>query len=439
MNHSHLSEEDAFEQCFERTASPRYTFEVPTAELTAAAAAAAAAASASSSSSLPRGTEELHHSSLPSSSSSSAAVPLTTAAAGEESDRAGSDGPVPPPPTAAPCEPASGLHYHRPRALSRPLLLRLPTLSSDFTYAVVELIGTFFLVLTVSLSLQYDTELAPLAVGFMALPLMVSLGYLSGGFFNPAVSLAVWLCSVEEEASRVPDVAATITTATQEAAAEEESTQPAEAAAATSLPPAATTTSALSLKTIPYGDMTTRTLLVHFAAQFGGGILATIYGCMLFGSSLPIPTIDRDNDGSISLSAAMRALVVEALYTFVWCSVVLNAMLLRENVRRRRCQLLRGGAGLGDTPEPSEIHFCGMTVGLALVAGGLASGPISGGVFNPAAIAPLTLVRCGLTLTSSTCGSSVGWLWVYLVGEFAGAIGAAIAYVALQCVSSPIQ
>jgi aquaporin Z len=56
---------------------------------------------------------------------------------------------------------------------------------------LTEFIGTFFLVLTIGLTVLSGTPLAPLAIG-SALMIMVYMGgHVSGGHYNPAVSLAV--------------------------------------------------------------------------------------------------------------------------------------------------------------------------------------------------------------------------------------------------------
>ena len=58
---------------------------------------------------------------------------------------------------------------------------------------LTEFIGAFFLVLTVGLAVPGSPEMAPLAIG-AALMIMVYMGgHVSGGHYNPAVTLAVWL------------------------------------------------------------------------------------------------------------------------------------------------------------------------------------------------------------------------------------------------------
>ena len=55
---------------------------------------------------------------------------------------------------------------------------------------VTEFIGTFFLVLTVCLA---SGSLAPLAIGATLMVMVYMGGHISGGHYNPAVTLAVWM------------------------------------------------------------------------------------------------------------------------------------------------------------------------------------------------------------------------------------------------------
>jgi aquaporin Z len=58
---------------------------------------------------------------------------------------------------------------------------------------LTEFIGTFFLVLTVGLTVLDGTPLAPLAIGSSLMIMVYMGGHVSGGHYNPAVSLAVLL------------------------------------------------------------------------------------------------------------------------------------------------------------------------------------------------------------------------------------------------------
>lgn len=62
---------------------------------------------------------------------------------------------------------------------------------------VVEFIGTFFLVFTVGMAVTTDPDviqgLAPLAIGSALMVMVFAGGHISGGHYNPAVSLAVFI------------------------------------------------------------------------------------------------------------------------------------------------------------------------------------------------------------------------------------------------------
>lgn len=60
---------------------------------------------------------------------------------------------------------------------------------------LVEAIGTFFLVLVVGLTVMEPGAgaMAPLAIGATLMVMVYAGGHISGGHYNPAVTLAVWL------------------------------------------------------------------------------------------------------------------------------------------------------------------------------------------------------------------------------------------------------
>jgi aquaporin Z len=58
---------------------------------------------------------------------------------------------------------------------------------------LVEFIGTFFLVFTVGMAVRGGAPLAPLAIGAALMVMIFAGGHVSGGHFNPAVTLAVFL------------------------------------------------------------------------------------------------------------------------------------------------------------------------------------------------------------------------------------------------------
>ncbi|MGH7570330.1 MAG: MIP/aquaporin family protein [Gemmatimonadota bacterium] len=57
---------------------------------------------------------------------------------------------------------------------------------------LTELIGTFFLVLTIGLTVIGETPFAPLAIGSALMVMVYMGGHVSGGHYNPAVTLAAW-------------------------------------------------------------------------------------------------------------------------------------------------------------------------------------------------------------------------------------------------------
>lgn len=67
----------------------------------------------------------------------------------------------------------------------------------DLRKVTVELIGTFFFVLTIGQvvvdATQANSVIAPLAIGSALMVMVYAGGHISGGHYNPAVTLAVWI------------------------------------------------------------------------------------------------------------------------------------------------------------------------------------------------------------------------------------------------------
>jgi len=98
----------------------------------------------------------------------------------------------------------------------------------------------------------------------------------------------------------------------------------------------------------------------------------------------------------------MKPLAIEMLFTFALTLVVLTVATSKKNANN---------------------SYYGLAIGFTVMACAFAGGPISGGAFNPA-------VGIGPTLIDTCCGagSSMKYLWVYLVGPFVGAAVATIVY-----------
>ena len=72
--------------------------------------------------------------------------------------------------------------------------------------ALTEFLGTFFFVLTIALAVASGSEFAPLAIGSALMVMVYMGGHVSGGHYNPAVSLAVLMRGAMPKASFVPYV-----------------------------------------------------------------------------------------------------------------------------------------------------------------------------------------------------------------------------------------
>lgn len=58
---------------------------------------------------------------------------------------------------------------------------------------IVEFIGTFFLVFTVGIAVRQNVPFAPFAIGSILMVMIFAGGHVSGGHFNPAVTLAAFM------------------------------------------------------------------------------------------------------------------------------------------------------------------------------------------------------------------------------------------------------
>jgi aquaporin Z len=200
----------------------------------------------------------------------------------------------------------------------------------------VELIGTFFLFFTVGTSVLAGSPFAPLAIGAVIMVLVYAGGHISGGHYNPAITLAA----------------------------------------------------------LVRGRVGPRDAVGYWVAQLAGGLIAAAVVDGVIGRA---PSATR----ALSGHALMAALVVELLFTFALCYVVLNVATSRDH------------------PGNS---FYGLAIGFTVVAGAFAVGGISGAAFNPA-------VALG--------GAALGmfaWptMWLYLVVELIGGAAAGLAFLALN-------
>jgi len=200
---------------------------------------------------------------------------------------------------------------------------------------IAEFIGTFFLVLTVGCTVigHGAGPLAPLAIGSALMVMIFAGGHISGGHFNPAVTLGVWLRGKCEAKDVVP----------------------------------------------------------YMIFQVMGAVLAGFIVKFLKGGAAVAPL----------QPATVPALLAEFLFTFALVYVVLNVATAKGT---------------------SGNSFYGLAIGFTVLVGAFSVGNISGGAFNPAVAAGISVM--GLSSWTN--------IWIYLVAEFAGGAVAAGAFKALN-------
>jgi aquaporin Z len=200
---------------------------------------------------------------------------------------------------------------------------------------VAELIGTFFLVLTIGCTVlgHGAGPLAPLAIGSALMVMIFAGGHISGGHFNPAVTLGVWL----------------------------------------------------------RGKCETKDVAPYMIFQVIGAVLAAFVVKFLKGGTAVTPL----------QPATIPALLAEFLFTFALVYVVLNVATAKSTAGN---------------------SFYGLAIGFTVLVGAFSAGNISGGAFNPAVAAGLSVM--GLSAWPN--------LWIYLVADFAGAAVAAGAFQVLN-------
>lgn len=194
---------------------------------------------------------------------------------------------------------------------------------------IIEAIGAFFLVLTIGFSAN------PLAIGVVLATMVYMGGYISGGHYNPAVTLAIFL---QKKIKRIDAI-------------------------------------------------------MYVIFQYVGAILASLVFLFIKHQSLIIAPGKQ--------YAFFYSLLVEVLFTFALCSVVLHTAVSKQN-----------------TPN----QFYGLAIGMTVMAGAFSVGTISGGAFNPAVgIGPIFA-------NISNISGNIGNFWLYLLGPVIGSILASLTY-----------
>ena len=196
---------------------------------------------------------------------------------------------------------------------------------------VTEFIGTFFLVLTIGLTVLAGEPMAPLAIGSALMVMVYMGGHVSGAHYNPAVTLAVLMRN----------------------------------------------------------KLSSRDAVAYWVAQLLGAVAAGLVVVFATGKSFPV--------APAATATQAQALLLEALFTFALALVVLNTAVSEKT---------RGNS------------YFGLAIGITVMVGAFAAGPISGGAFNPA-------VGVGPSLVHAARGEALAPIWIYLAGPLTGAALAA--------------
>jgi len=193
---------------------------------------------------------------------------------------------------------------------------------------LTEFVGTLLFLFSISAAVLSGSPMAPLAIGAALMVVVYMGGHVSGGHFNPAVSLAVLI----------------------------------------------------------RGKMTAGDLLPYWVAQLLGALMGCFLASLATGKSFAV----MPGEGVTTLGAVL----VEVVFTFALCLVVLNVATAK--------------ATAGNS-------YFGLAIGFTIVVAAFGGGPVSGGAFNPA-------VATGAAINSVIHGQGAGPLWMYWVGPLLGGV-----------------
>ena len=153
---------------------------------------------------------------------------------------------------------------------------------------------------------------------------------------------------------------------------------------------------AVTLAVLMRGKIDSMEAAMYMLVQVIGATAAAFFIYLLYHKTFS-PAHDMQHDINI-----LKPLAIEMIFTFALASVVLNVATSKKNANN---------------------SYFGLAIGFTVMACAFAGGRISGGAYNPA-------VGVGPTLIDTFLGEggSMKYVWVYLVGPFAGAAVAAMVY-----------
>jgi len=144
---------------------------------------------------------------------------------------------------------------------------------------------------------------------------------------------------------------------------------------------------AVTLGVVVRGRCSPADAIGYMVAQVAGAVVAALLvGFLKPGAAVVAMALETN-----------RALISEALFTFALVYVVLNVATAKATANN---------------------YFYGAAIAGTVLAGAFAVGGISGGAFNPA-------VAVGISVMGIAAWSN---LWIYLVGNFGGALAAALVF-----------
>ena len=146
---------------------------------------------------------------------------------------------------------------------------------------------------------------------------------------------------------------------------------------------------AVTLAVLVRGRIGVGEAIPYMIVQVAGGILAALTAGFLLPDKMP--------DMAVNMTNTTGALVAELLGTFALCYVVMNVATAKAN---------------------ASNSFYGLAIGFTVLAMAYALGGISGGAFNPAVAAGVSMMNM----------ASWGDIWVFLVGNFGGALLAGLVF-----------